>query len=234
MTRWWWLAVVAACGDNGPLEQPIYTWNGEHEVTASGLDLTGPGDPGLYDAIDHDTAGGAVVLFYGHDPPHETSYETLESLLSRAEADGLPTLTYADLAHGPSKAGICLSFDDDEVEDWIAMRGLLAAHHAHVSFFVTGYIYMTDTQHAMLHELAADGHTIEAHGVNHQNAVTYIAAHGLDAYLTEEVQPSIDVLRADGFDPVAYAHPGGAHTPELDDALASRIRFARGIHGALE
>ena len=80
--------------------------------------------------------------------------------------------------------------------------------------------------------LYADGNTIEAHGVNHASAIAYIPAHGLQAYLDDEIQPSIDILRADGFTPIAYAHPGGAHTRELDEALAGRIRFARSISGA--
>jgi peptidoglycan/xylan/chitin deacetylase (PgdA/CDA1 family) len=79
--------------------------------------------------------------------------------------------------------------------------------------------------------LHVEGHSIEAHGVHHLDAATYIADHGLAAYLDDEVQPSIDILRADGFAPVAYAHPFGSHTRELDEAIAGRIRFARSISG---
>jgi len=227
-----WLVALAACGDNKFSEQPYFGWDDRHDVGAYNLDHIVPDDPGLLDAIDSGTTGGAVVLFYGHDPPHGTSYETIAAVLDRATANGLAILTYADLAHGPGRAGISLSFDDADVDDWFAMRDLLRQHRAHVSYFVTSYTRMTEAEHDELRQLAADGHTLEAHGVNHEGAVDYIAAHGLDAYLADEVQPSIDVLRADGYDPVAYAHPGGANTPALDAALVSRIRFARGISGA--
>lgn len=230
--KWALLVFVAACGDGEPLEEAVFAWTGEHDLGAHGIDKIRADDPGLADAIDRETVGGGVVLFYGHDPPNKTRYETVEAIFDQAHERGLAILTYADLANGPSRPGVSVSFDDDEVDDWYAMRDLLRAHDAHVSFFVTHYAELTDTQKAELHELAADGNTIEAHGVHHLGATKYIAEHGLDAYLELEVQPSIDVLRADGFAPVAYAHPGGFHTPELDLALASRIRFARGIRGA--
>ncbi|MEO6772422.1 MAG: hypothetical protein ABI467_05295, partial [Kofleriaceae bacterium] len=74
-----WLAVAAlaaGCGDNKFVEQPTYAWDQRHDVGAYGLDRIAPDDPGLFDAVDHGTAEGAVTLFYGHDPPHGTSYET--------------------------------------------------------------------------------------------------------------------------------------------------------------
>ncbi|HEX7835826.1 MAG TPA: polysaccharide deacetylase family protein [Kofleriaceae bacterium] len=224
---------LVACGDNRYRNPPYYDWDDTAAVGAFEIDHLAGDDAHMLDAVDSVRGSDSVVLFYGHDPPHGTTYEAIEGLFDRAARDGLEIFTFADLAAGRARrGGICLSFDDNEIDDWYELRDLLARHGAHVSFFVTEYAQFTADQRAKLHALAADGHTIEAHGVHHASATAYIAAHGLAAYLDDEIQPSIDILRADGFTPVAYAHPGGAHTRELDEALVGRIRFARSISGA--
>jgi len=139
-------------------------------------------------------------------------------ILQRAEQDGLATFTFADLAAGTARrAGICLSFDDNT-----SMRGTHCANcwaaTAHTSRSSSPSAQLSADQRGKLHALYA-------------YAVDHIAQHGLQAYLDDEVQPSVDILLADGFAPAAYAHPGGSHTLELDQAHASRIRFARSISG---
>jgi hypothetical protein len=224
---------LVACGDNRYRNPPYYDWDDTAAVGAFEIDHLAGDDAPMLDAVDSVRGSDSVVLFYGHDPPHGTTYEAIEGLFDRATRDGLEIFTFADLAAGRARrAGICLSFDDNDIDDWYELRDLLARHNAHVSFFVTEYAQFTADQRAKLHVLYAGGNTIEAHGVNHAYATAYLPEHGLAAYLDNEVQPSIDILRADGFTPVAYAHPGGAHTRELDEALAGRIRFARSISGA--
>jgi peptidoglycan/xylan/chitin deacetylase (PgdA/CDA1 family) len=174
----------------------------------------------------------SVALFYGHALPDGTRNQTIEELLERAEQDGLPILTFADLAAGgPPRPGVVLAFDDTEIDAWYELRDLLARHHARMSLFVAHYSIFADEQRAKLHTLYAEGNSVEAHSVHHLDANVYIAEHGMEDYLTTEVQPSIDILRADGFTPVAYAHPFGSHNPELDAAIAPRIRFARATSG---
>lgn len=230
----WLLGAPAliACGDNRYRNPPYYAWDDTTVLGAFNIDQMAGDDPALLDAVDSVRGSDEVVLFYGHDPPNLTRYDAIDGLLTRAEQDGLAIVTFADLAAGgPPRAGLCLSFDDTEVDAWYALRDLLARHRAHVTFFVAAYAGFSAEQRAELHALYVEGNSIEAHGVHHLDAVTYIADHGLAAYLDDEVQPSIDVLRADGFAPVAYAHPFGSHTRELDEALAGRIRFARSISG---
>ncbi|HEX3759455.1 MAG TPA: polysaccharide deacetylase family protein [Kofleriaceae bacterium] len=223
---------LAGCGDNQYRNPPYYAWDDLAAVGAFNIDKMSPDSRAMLHAVDSVRGSDDVVLFYGHDPPQMTHFDTIDALLTRAEQDGLATLTFADLAAGGSpRSGICLSFDDTEVDAWYEMRDLLARHHAHISLFVTEYARFTDEQRAKLHTLYVEGHSIEAHGIHHVHSLTYIAAHGVDALVTQEIQPSIDILRADGFTPVAYAHPYGEHTRELDEALAHRIRFARATSG---
>ncbi len=229
------VTACAACGDNRYRDEAFYAWDGEPALGAYSLDGVPPTSPGIARELAFAKNAGVVVLFYGHDPPVDTASDTVDALLSAADAAGIPTYTFADLAdranHGP---GICLSFDDTEVEAWFALRPLLQQHGAHVTFFVTEYTTLTDDARAKLHRLYAEGHSVEAHAVHHDFPEVYVADHGIDAYLTNEVQPSIDVLRADGFTPVAFAYPHGANDEALDDAIAARIRFVRTISGHLK
>jgi len=229
------LVALAACGDNRYIDEPFYEWNDATVVGAHSLDGVAPTSPGLDREVMLAQGAGVVALVYGHNPGVGTSPETIDALLTAAEAADVPTYTFADLAD-PSKHGpaICLSFDDTEVDAWFALRPILQRHHAHVTFFVTEYAQFTDAGRAELHQLYADGNSIEAHGIAHLHATQYVAAHGIDAYLANEVQPSIDILRADGFTPVAFAYPYGEHTKQIDEAMASRVRFVRGISGGLK
>lgn len=223
---------LAACGDNRQYDEPFFDWGPDRTVGAMGLDHLQAGDLGMLDEIDADADAPWVPMFYGHVPGRDIGMDTIESLLARAQADGLPTLTFRDLAEGPPRAGISLSFDDTEVDQWMNLRPLLKKYDAHVSFFVTRYFEFTDAQKAELHQLYEDGNSIEAHGVNHVNEPKYVQQYGLEQLIDEEIVPSIDILRDDGFEPVAFAHPGGAHTREIDDAILEHIGITRSISGA--
>jgi Polysaccharide deacetylase len=227
----WLLLLLAACGDNKFSSLPYFAWTDQQTIGAFNIDHIAADDPGLLDAVDQ-ASNFEVVLFYGHDPPNGTQYDTIAALFARAKNNGASILTFAGLAAGlaagTAHPGICLSFDDTEVDDWYLLRPLLAQYSAHVSFMVTRYFEFTDAQKQELHTLYADGNSIEAHGVNHIE----FADQDIATYVATEVQPSIDILVADGFTPVAYAHPGGAHTAALDDAIGPRIEFMRGISGA--
>jgi hypothetical protein len=39
-------------------------------------------------------------MFYGHDPPINTTYETIDAVLARADEHHLGVFTFADLAAG--------------------------------------------------------------------------------------------------------------------------------------
>src|SRR5205085_2034687 len=112
--------------------------------------------------------------------------------------------------------GIALSFDDRNAGEWTAIRPALTAAAARVTFFVSQYTTLDAGGRAQIRALADDGHDIEAHSVNHLRAPVYVEEHGLSAYIADEMQPSIDVLVADGYTITAFAYPFGARTSELD------------------
>jgi hypothetical protein len=69
--------------------------------------------------------------------------------------------------------------------------------------------------------------------VLHLLAPQYVQDHGVAAYLSDEFQPSIDILRAAGYPPpAAYAYPFGRDTPELDAAILKVVPHVRVSPGA--
>jgi hypothetical protein len=234
------LGLVAACGDNlnpdykSGDQDPFFRTEGQSQVGAYGLDKLTPEtlQPILrrIDGIDNE-----VLVLYGHATPTGVSVQTIEAVLARARDRGLDSVTFLDLARdGANRPGIALSFDDTEIDAWFEFRDVFARFDARATFFVTRYHEWSDDARAKLHVLFDEGHSIEAHGVNHVNVCLYaethgLAAHDLDAYIAEEVMPSVEVLRADGFTPHAFAFPGGIEGNEIIDALAPHIEITRGI-----
>ena len=94
---------------------------------------------------------------------------------------------------------------------------------------VAYFDHLDAERRAALHELALRGHAIEAHSVDHLRAPLYVEQHGLTAYLRNEALPSVEWLRADGFDVTSYAYPYGARTSEIDAALLARIPLVRSV-----
>jgi hypothetical protein len=236
MLRWMLaLVVVAGCGD-GELpdfkaydQDPYWPWDGQANVGAYPLDGI---KPHALDLILHriDALDDRVLVLYGHEGFTSTSRETLEAVFDRAREDGVDILTFADLAAGgPRRSGIAVTFDDMEIDAWYGMRDLFANYDARATFFVARYPEWTDDGRQKLHTLFDEGHSIEAHGLHHVDICAYTAEHGLDAYITDEVLPSIGLLRADGFTPVSYAFPGGAMGHEIVEDLAPMIPITRGI-----
>jgi peptidoglycan/xylan/chitin deacetylase (PgdA/CDA1 family) len=125
--------------------------------------------------------------------------------------------------------GLALSFDDTSVDAWFALRPLLDQYGAKVTFFVSRYPTIGPAQRAELHQLSAEGHAVEPHTVNHLRAPDYVEEHGLNAYLRDEVDSSLAMLRADGFVVDAFAYPFGARTEQIDHGIAKRVPVLRSV-----
>lgn len=228
------VAAITGCGDNDHIDdhlRPFFDWNGQSTVGSIEIDARdASNDEPMLRMMPKPMHPSAVLMLYGHVPGQSVSLDTIETVLATARDQQLELLTFADLAEGGEpRSGISLSFDDNSVDEWFGMLDLLERYDAHVTFFVTKYAEMTGDQKAKLHALADAGNSIEAHGKEHLHGVDYVAAHGLEAYLEDEVRPSIEVLRADGFTPRAFAYPYGERTREMDDAIAELLPVVRGI-----
>ena len=186
-------------------------------------------------ALDRAASRGEVVELYAHHPGVSLSLAVLEHVLAGARDRGLAFVTYRDFAQsGGLGPGLALSFDDTSVDAWYATRPLFAQYGARLTFFVSQYAGFSDEGRAELQTLAADGHDVEPHTVHHLNGPQYVEDHGLAAYLRDEVQPSIDLLEADGFVASAFAYPFGARTRETDDGIRKRLPILRSVEFSYE
>jgi peptidoglycan/xylan/chitin deacetylase (PgdA/CDA1 family) len=122
-----------------------------------------------------------------------------------------------------------MSFDDAWVDEWWHGRSLFDQYGAKLTFFIAYYPRFTGAEKAELHDLAADGHDIEAHTITHARAPAYVEAKGLRAYLDDEVIPSIDLLRDDGYAVTTFAYPFGARTGETDHAILQHVSQVRSV-----
>ena len=181
-------------------------------------------------ALDRARNRGQVAELYAHHPGDTVPVSKIEHVLAAARDRGLRFVTYDDFARSrDAVAGLALSFDDTAIDAWYSLRPLFQRYGARVTFFVSRYAFVGPDQHDELHQLADDGHAIEAHSVLHLRAPDYVEQHGLNAYVREEVDPSIAILRGEGFDVQAFAYPFGARTGELDAAIAKRVPVLRSV-----
>jgi peptidoglycan/xylan/chitin deacetylase (PgdA/CDA1 family) len=208
-------------------------YNGDHRLVHCGIDLDTESDNSLASVdsgLDRARDRHETVELYAHHPGRTVPVDKIEHVLAGAAQRGLAFVTYSDFASGGGTGpALALSFDDTSVDAWVALRPLFQQYHARVTFFVSRFYELSDDQRAELQLLAGDGHAIEAHTVHHLHAPDYVDDNGLDAYLRDELDPSIDVLRNEGFAVDAFAYPFGVRTDQIDQAIAKRVPVIRSV-----
>jgi Polysaccharide deacetylase len=225
-------AALAGCHDEYWL---AYPWNDRRVLCSRPVDDIGHTEPWdrIEDEMEEAEHTSTVLLLHAHTPEDSISIAAIERLLTMADEHHLAFLTFRELDPAATpRAGLALAFDDNGIDAWFSVRDLLAAHGAHVTFFVARWYSRTEGERAELRSLFDDGHDVEPHSVNHLHAPQYVLDHGLDAYLADELLPSIDGLTQAGYPPPnTFAFPFGDHTDELDAAvlkIVPRIRISPG------
>ncbi|NGN64237.1 polysaccharide deacetylase family protein [Streptomyces sp. A7024] len=131
-----------------------------------------------------------------------------------------------------TRGALLLTFDDFFVPEWAAAREVVRAHGARVTFFVSDLGRLSRPDFSKLRDLAADGHTIGAHGLHHLDAAEEIARVGPEAYVRDEIAPCLAGLRAEGLAPRSFAYPFGGRSPAIDELLARTFTRLRGGYSA--
>ncbi|MFD5191190.1 polysaccharide deacetylase family protein [Streptomyces sp. NPDC058357] len=128
----------------------------------------------------------------------------------------------------PASRALLLTFDDRHVRAWTAAAPLFASYGARVTFFVCEPDRLDRDEVRLLRRLADDGHTIGCHGLRHERAPEFVAAHGAGAYLDREVVPALDGLRRLGFPSRTFAYPCSARDENTDRLLLTLFERLRG------
>lgn len=183
----------------------------------------------VFAGLDRARDTGEIIELFAHRPGVTVDWDDLEAVIAGAEARQLRFVSYAEMLDGATGPGIALSFDDAGITSWYQGREMFQRHGARATFFVTRYAAWNDEWRQMLRDLASDGHSVEPHGRFHFDAPQYVEEHGVQAFLDDEVLPSIESLREDGYTPTTYAYPFGARTPETDRAILRYLPRLRSL-----
>ena len=138
-------------------------------------------------------------------------------------------ITVTEKPPGSSDAGVAITFDDNAVDSWYAIRPLLNQYNAHVTFFVSNFGSLSDEQVNKLKTLKADGHEIAYHSYTHVDADDYLTTHSIQEYLDNEILNGIGLMDNKGLKPVDFAYPYGSENNDLTDVLDQYFLHIRGI-----
>jgi peptidoglycan/xylan/chitin deacetylase (PgdA/CDA1 family) len=124
-------------------------------------------------------------------------------------------------------AGIALTFNGWSVDNWYTIRNLLNTSGANVTFFVGNFDFLTEDHYNKLRALKSDGHEIAAQGYDYYDAVDYVTNYSLQAYIDNEITPTIELMSEKELTPTSFAYPFGSRNSMLDTELLkhfSRLR----------
>lgn len=124
-----------------------------------------------------------------------------------------------------AQAGVVLTFDDRNFDDWLTALPLLDQYGVKATFFISGPI--DEKALAASRQLIAHGHAIGAHSVHHLSAVDYVREHSLEEYLRHEIQPQLDAWSAAGISVTAFAFPRSISDAATERALLKIFRHLR-------
>lgn len=127
------------------------------------------------------------------------------------------------------RAGFCLTFDDDYIEDWYSISNLFLTNNVTATFFISYLDSLSQYEINLLKELKAFGHEIGSHGMHHTNAVEYLKGHSLSEYYKYEIQPAINFMDSIGMKPKTFAYPFGRSNDSLDFYLLNYFNILRHV-----
>jgi peptidoglycan/xylan/chitin deacetylase (PgdA/CDA1 family) len=131
--------------------------------------------------------------------------------------------------HVESQPGICLSFDDRNLEQWVDILPLLKENDAKVTFFLNGVETLNSAEKSMINQIRDEGHDIQAHGEHHFSMNSYISGEGLFSYLKEEIDGHLECFEALGISPTVFAYPFGEKNHYIDLFLWRKFSATRNV-----
>jgi peptidoglycan-N-acetylglucosamine deacetylase len=108
------------------------------------------------------------------------------------------------------------------------MRPTFDRYGAKVTFFVSAYHTLNDEERGQLRALADDGHDIQYHSTNHENAADVAASEGVGVWIERDIVPDLAAMRADGYPVTVFAYPFGSRSAATDAAVLEHVTMVRG------
>lgn len=129
--------------------------------------------------------------------------------------------------------GVALTFDDDRVDNWFQYLPMLDSAKVKATFYVCKYNRFTPEQKRKLAIIQSHGHEIAFHGTNHYNMMDYVYRykHTIDDLMKFEVVDGLKLMNRDGFYPITFAYPYGAHNGLYDKMLMRYFKSVRALNG---
>ncbi len=129
-----------------------------------------------------------------------------------------------------SEPGVVFTFDDTHIDDWYLMRDTFKSNAVVVTFFCSGWQYLSDSDIAKFSLLAEDGHEIASHTTEHRSI--YDSKYDnepdkVNAYLIDQVIPNIENIQNSGFIPVSFAYTFTQYTPPYNAAIREYLPHIR-------
>lgn len=133
---------------------------------------------------------------------------------------------------GERRGGLALQFDDGW-HSWRTEVAPLVKEHGGVATAFVNNKYIADGRITLDELLSLQnefGWEIGSHTANHYNAPRYVQTKGLDAWLANELDPSLKLLREGGLRVNALVFPFNASTPEIERAALTRVGSFRRVN----
>jgi peptidoglycan/xylan/chitin deacetylase (PgdA/CDA1 family) len=125
--------------------------------------------------------------------------------------------------------GIIFTVDDGYVNIWYPYIGYLDSVNFKLTFYITGYHELNDSEKEMLKEFQAHGHEIAYHTTNHININDYLKDKSPDDYIQEEILPDLELMQNDSLIVKNFAYPYGYGDGIVDRLLKNYFRSIRKI-----
>ena len=123
--------------------------------------------------------------------------------------------------------GIVVTFDDDRIDNWFTYLPMLDS---------VGITALPPQQKSKLAIIQSHGHEIAFHGTNHYNMMDYVykQKHSVEECMKCEVEDGLKLMNRDGFYPITFAYPMGAHNGLFDKMLKRYFKSVRALNGTYD
>lgn len=149
-------------------------------------------------------------------------------LFSCSKAKNLPYQLNSKDNKTTLQPGVVISFDDNDVNNWIEVSNVLNTYQWKATFFLSNFLTLSENEIIKLKTLNKQGHEIAGHGFHHINSLDYIDQNGMSNYMNTEIHPMINIMERNNLPISSFAYPYGSRNSSVDSLLFNEFKMLRG------